>query len=62
MGYQYVNTLPNLKSRECVFVGKASISDRPLIVKLLEQKRKLNDKLPEALIVSEEIQQEIDNN
>lgn len=53
MGYQYVNTLPNLKAQQCVVVGKASVSDRPLIVQLLKQERKLNEELPEALVVEE---------
>lgn len=49
MGYKYVNALPNLVTQQCILVGKASVSDRPLIVNLTEQERELNDTLPEPL-------------
>jgi hypothetical protein len=39
MGEHYVQALPNLKKRQGVLVGKASVSDRPLIVRFDDQKR-----------------------
>jgi uncharacterized protein len=46
MGASYVQALPNLKKRHAVLVGKASPSDRPLIVKLHDQERTLVDTAP----------------
>ena len=39
MGLHYVNALPTLKKREGVVVGKASVSDRPVIVRFNDQTR-----------------------
>jgi uncharacterized protein len=39
MGLHYVHALPNLKKREGVVVGKASASDRPVIVRFDDQDR-----------------------
>lgn len=39
MGAHYVSVLPNLRKREGVIVGKASASDRPLIVHFSHQNR-----------------------
>ena len=39
MGRHYVASLPNLKSRHGILVGKASLSDRPLIVRFHDQER-----------------------
>jgi hypothetical protein len=43
MGLHYVQALPNLKKRQGVIVGKASTSDRPLIVRFLDQDRRTTD-------------------
>lgn len=40
MGFHYVHALPNLKQRHGVVVGKASASDRPVIVRFYDQPRK----------------------
>lgn len=45
MGDQYVRALPNLKARHGILVGKASLSDRPLIVRFNDQERQLNDSI-----------------
>lgn len=47
MGEQYVKALPNLKQRHGILVGKASLSDRPVIVRFHDQDRVLNDTFPE---------------
>jgi len=48
MGRSYVRALPNLQERHGVFVGKASVSPRPLIVRFSEQARTLReDPMPE---------------
>ncbi len=39
MGLHHVQSLPNLKKRQGVLVGKASTSDRPLIVRFHDQDR-----------------------
>ena len=39
MGLHYVKALPNLKKRQGVLVGKASVSDRPVIVRFHDQDR-----------------------
>ena len=39
MGIHYVQALPNLKKRQGVVVGKASLSDRPIILRFLDQER-----------------------
>jgi hypothetical protein len=39
MGLHYVNALPTLKKRQGVVVGKASVSDRPVIVRFNDQAR-----------------------
>lgn len=39
MGFHYVQALPNLKRRHGVVVGKASASDRPIIVRFHDQDR-----------------------
>jgi hypothetical protein len=39
MGLHYVEALPNLKKRQGVVVGKASVSDRPVIVRFHDQER-----------------------
>jgi hypothetical protein len=39
MGLHYVNALPTLKKRQGVVVGKASVSDRPVIVRFNDQTR-----------------------
>jgi hypothetical protein len=39
MGLHYVQALPNLKKRQGVIVGKASASDRPIIVRFHDQDR-----------------------
>lgn len=46
MGDRYVRALPNLKKRHGIIVGKASISDRPLIVRFMDQTRQLNLTVP----------------
>jgi len=47
MGEGYVKALPNLKHRHGVIVGKASLSDRPLIARFYDQNRSLNESTPE---------------
>jgi len=42
MGQRYVESLPNLKKRHGVVVGKASVSDRPVIVRFQDQAREAN--------------------
>ena len=39
MGIHYVRALPNLKKRQGIIVGKASVSDRPVIVRFHDQDR-----------------------
>lgn len=39
MGERYVRALPNLKKRQGELVGKASVSDRPVIVRFDDQER-----------------------
>lgn len=47
MGLHYVQALPNLKKRQGVLVGKASVSDRPIIVRFHDQDRTANaDNVP----------------
>lgn len=43
MGLHFVSALPNLKKRQGVLVGKASTSDRPLIVRFFDQDRQTTD-------------------
>jgi hypothetical protein len=43
MGERYVRALPNLKKRQGVLVGKASVSDRPVIVQFMNQERETTD-------------------
>jgi hypothetical protein len=43
MGHFHVNSLPNLKSRHGLLVGKASNSRRPLMVKFKDQNRQLQE-------------------
>lgn len=47
MGEQYVKALPHLKKRHGIVVGKASLSNRPLIVRFYDQDRQLNESIPE---------------
>jgi len=44
MGIHYVQALPNLKKRQGILVGKASLSDRPVIVRFFDQDRKASGK------------------
>ena len=44
MGRHYVECLPNLKKRYGIIVGKASVSDRPIIVRFHDQIREANEK------------------
>lgn len=46
MGAHFVGALPNLKRRQGVLVGKASVSDRPVIVRFHDQTRELAPNLP----------------
>lgn len=43
MGIHFVKALPNLRKRQGVVVGKASASDRPLIVRFFDQERDTSD-------------------
>lgn len=49
MGDRYVRALPNLKKRQAVLVGKASVSDRPIIVRLSDQNRDTTETPPPEL-------------
>lgn len=53
MGPFHVRSLPNLKPRHGILVGKASLSRRPLMVRFNDQIRKLRDE-PAALMPSPE--------
>ena len=39
MGHHHVRALPNLGKRQGVIVGKASVSERPVIVRMHDQQR-----------------------
>jgi len=39
LGEHYVRALPNLRRQQCVLVGKASVSDRPVILRCHDQQR-----------------------
>ncbi|MCM2282308.1 MAG: DUF87 domain-containing protein, partial [Bdellovibrionaceae bacterium] len=54
MGDQYVRALPNLKQRHGILVGKASLSDRPLIVRFYDQDRALNETIAEFVPLAAE--------
>ena len=43
MGRHHVSSLPNLSERHGIVVGKASASQRPVLVRFNDQDRKLND-------------------
>jgi hypothetical protein len=43
MGTYHVKSLPNLKARHGILVGKASLSRRPLMVRFRDQQRHLNN-------------------
>lgn len=51
MGIQYVQALPNLKKRQGVVVGKASLSDRPIIVRFQDQEREISTEAIQELEV-----------
>ena len=54
MGEGYVRALPNLKQRHGVIVGKASLSDRPLIARFHDQNRGLNESIPEFQVTTQQ--------
>jgi len=43
MGSHHVSALPNLQKRQGVIVGKASVSDRPVIARFFDQDREASD-------------------
>lgn len=49
MGQHHVKALPNLKKRQGIIVGKASNSNRPMMVHFSEQKRELRDEIVPTL-------------
>jgi hypothetical protein len=54
MGSYHVRSLPNLKPRHGILVGKASLSRRPLMVRFRDQTRKLRDEPATPMPVQEE--------
>ena len=53
MGPYHVRSLPNLKPRHCLLVGKASCSRRPLMVHLTEQVRTIRNQPAEPMIIEQ---------
>jgi hypothetical protein len=53
MGAFHVHSLPNLKSRHCILVGKASRSQRPIMVRFDEQNRGLQQQPAPDMAVPE---------
>ena len=55
MGTHYIKVLPNLKKRHGIIVGKASVSDRPVITKFHDQDRETSgEKIPEMEVSTAE--------
>ena len=51
MGDHYIKALPNLKKRQGVIVGKASVSDRPVITRFHDQDRETSgEEIPEITV------------
>ncbi len=61
MGLHYVQALPNLKKRQGILVGKASLSDRPVIVRFFDQDRKASGRDITIIPTPEEAQATVAN-